>query len=439
MYRRLARNGLLSCVCIFIVAAGLFFINNSGASADTVDYIVNVAPSLEVTLSSSSVVLDLNPNTKTSDSKDLDIKVSTNNLTGYKLTMSSTGDATDLVRDNTADGKNAVIPTLSAAAGSTAASLTDNTWGYKKDSGNFIPYVSGITLLESPEATNENTSTLSFASKINYSQAAGSYEIGLDFVAVANPVYPFMQNIDPSLCVTSSPTTVLDGRDLQEYLIQRLADGNCWMLDNLRLDLTSTKVQNNLTSQTTNASDELLGYLKNGGGTSPYPASGVSSDWVNSDHLPFIYTEFKDTIANRTYGVGSGKIGVIYNFCAASAGQYCVAGAGATGDITADVCPVGWRIPPSPASTNGSYMYLYNKYGNTTTFRNALSLNYAGVYTGDPAPYVARAMGTFYTTTYLIGNYGSKYTFRPFYIDDTYTMNNDMYREYGYLIRCILN
>ena len=125
-------------------------------------------------------------------------------MTGYQLTMSSTNDATDLVRDNTVDGKNAVIPTLSAEAGTTASSLTDNTWGYKKDSGNFIPYVSNTKLLENKYATNKDETTLSFASKINYDQAAGSYELGLNFTGTTNPLIFYMQDFTTEMCRNGS-------------------------------------------------------------------------------------------------------------------------------------------------------------------------------------------------------------------------------------------
>jgi len=229
---KVVRN-LICCVCLLFAFSILVF-SGSSANADTVDYIVNVAPSLNITLSSNNVVLDLNPNTKTSDSKDLNIKVSTNNMTGYQLTMSSTGDATDLVRDNTVDGKNAVIPTLSNEAGATAASLSDNTWGYKKDSGNFIPYVSGTKLLENKYATNLDETTLSFGSKINYNQAAGSYELGIVLTGVTNPMAMYMQDFNPAFC-TSNPQTVVDVRDNKEYTIARLKDGRCWMVSDLNL------------------------------------------------------------------------------------------------------------------------------------------------------------------------------------------------------------
>ena len=197
---RIKAGGILA-VAALIAAVGVAYTNQ--AHADNVDYTVNVADSLNVTVSSNNVVLDLNPNTKTSDSQDITVTVGTNNITGYKLNMSSTGDITSLSRDSSGDGVTASIPTLSSAAGTTASSLSDNTWGYRlNNTGNFIPYVSGALIMEKNVATNADTATLSFASKINYNQAAGAYAINLIFTGTVNPlcdttITGYMQTFDP--------------------------------------------------------------------------------------------------------------------------------------------------------------------------------------------------------------------------------------------------
>ncbi|MBR3269683.1 hypothetical protein IKG07_00270 [Candidatus Saccharibacteria bacterium] len=328
MLTRLVRN-LFLCVCIVFACSFLLLGSLSNASAADVDYIVNVAPSLNITLSSNNVVLNLNPNTKTSDSKDLNIKVSTNNMTGYQLTMSSSNDATDLVRDNTADGKNATIPTLSAEAGATASSLTDNTWGYKKDSGNFIPYVSGVKLLENNVATNEDTTTLSFASKINYSQAAGTYTIGLNLAATTNPTIPHIQNITPEICQREASTadyTVMDLRDSQEYTV-RWINGTCWMTQNLRF---------------IGKADDPAGTM-----TLNSETSNVESSYTTTNPLSISYTDLSTggsslTAAKMHYD-GSGTKGALYNYALASA--MTITGTSNSVDAAYDICPAGWRLP----------------------------------------------------------------------------------------------
>ena len=156
-----------------------------------------------------------------------------------------------------------------------------------------------------------------------------------------------MQNLADALCVTNTPTTVKDTRDDHTYMVQRLADGNCWMLDNLALDIADSDVQGKMTSSTTNASDAQLGYLKNGGVSYPNTYFAVSKAWNNSNYYdrPLINTDYINTVPAPTYGTASNKVGVYYNYCAASAGTYCYSSSSSSGNATADVCPAGWRLP----------------------------------------------------------------------------------------------
>ncbi|MBR3269951.1 hypothetical protein IKG07_01745 [Candidatus Saccharibacteria bacterium] len=420
MLTRLVRNNFVKTV-LFSVPLALLM--GGGCSyADSVDYIVNVAPSLNITLSSNNVILDLNPNTKTSDSKDLNIKVSTNNMTGYQLTMSSTGDATDLVRDNTVDGKNAVIPTLSAEAGSTAASLTDNTWGYKKDSGNFIPYVSGTKLLENKYATNLDETTLSFGSKINYNQAAGSYELGLVLTGVTNPMMYYMQNMNPSYC-TTDPIQVLDIRDMQEYTIQRLGDGNCWLLDNLRLG--AVELTEPLSTANTNMSPSVAFALPE------------STTFGHSFTEPQLNADFANTTVT-SYGAGSGKNGVYYNYCAATAGTYCTTTS--SGNAQYDICPAGWRMPTGGAS--GEYQALANIYtGTTASNPNSLQYNlstaFGGTWDGDTkAPSERNTRVDFFSST-RYSNTNNAY--RLYVTPTSVTPQHQGRRDNGFMMRCVLN
>ncbi|MBR3157066.1 hypothetical protein IKF20_01355 [Candidatus Saccharibacteria bacterium] len=189
-----------------------------------------------------------------------------------------------------------------------------------------------------------------------------------------------MQTMSESDCITSQPTSVVDIRDNETYLVQRLADGNCWLLDNLRLDPTAVSLAD--LQDNTNASNQTLTYFKNGGGSSPYPATGVNTTWASSSDdkydEPKVVTTYKDT-TTTSYGAGSGKIGVYYNFCAASAGSYCYPGGSSTGNATEDLCPAGWRMPTG--GNSGEYQALYTAYSSdATNFINALSTPLSGAF-----------------------------------------------------------
>ncbi|MBQ3280711.1 hypothetical protein IJG92_03640 [Candidatus Saccharibacteria bacterium] len=341
---RIKAGGILA-VAALIAAAGIAYTNQ--AHADNVDYTVNVADSLNVTVSSSSVVLDLNPNTKTSDSQDITVTVGTNNITGYKLNMSSTGDITSLTRDSSVDGIAASIPTLSAEAGATASSLSDNTWGYRlNNTGNFVPYVSGVQIMEKNVATNADTATLSFASKINYNQSAGSYAINLIFTGTVNPLCDNtidgdMQTFDPcpDMAIGTSGT-LKDLRDNKVYTVAKLADGQIWMTSNLNL-AGGTK----LYSETSNVP---AGYPESAGvGYYTLPAS--SSSGFSSDTVAYVYNTGNETTTQTSAANNS-----YYSWLAATAGGKDASGTAVTDNgynAAYSICPKGWRLPT--ATTEG--------------------------------------------------------------------------------------
>jgi hypothetical protein len=250
---------------------------------------------------------------------------------------------------------------------------------------------------------------------------------------------PSIQSITASTCTTTAKQ-VYDTRDNSVYTIQRLADGNCWLLDNLRLDLTNATVKTNLTSSTTNASDTTLGYLKNGGGTDSdkYAMIGVTSTWDNSVYRysgPKINTSYATTTGAAGYSAG--KYGVYYNYCAASAGSYCYGNATtgygtSSGDATEDICPKGWRLPTGGDS--GEYQSLYTAYSSDdAAFVNALRSPLPGYFNNGSA-YYRGAYGYFWSST----KYGDSNMYRLFVDTSDVDPRNRANRNLGYSVRCVL-
>ena len=268
----------------------------------------------------------------------------------------------------------------------------------------------------------------------------------------------------PSNCknLAVNPQLVYDPRDNEAYWVAQLCDGNIWMLDNLRLDLSDSTILNGLSESNTNASNTALNYLKgNATGTTSdqYPTGAlVSSGWTNSYSVPYIKTTYKDDIAPVNYGVGSGKVGVYYNYCTASAGTYCWGnGASDTGspttdpntstsptarDIEGDICPKGWRLPTSGSynttTGGGEYQNLYNKYsgatgGQAVAFRNALSTPLSGFYSGSQSSNLG-TYGLFWSSTWRSTNsmYSLNVSSSNVYPSNSYNRNG------GSSIRCIL-
>ncbi|MBQ6410093.1 hypothetical protein IJI18_02445 [Candidatus Saccharibacteria bacterium] len=225
-------------------------------------------------------------------------------------------DNTDLI--NIADDTK-TIPTLGSGT-FTDATFTADRWGYKKNrlADDYSAFPASSTLLQSSTRVNADTANMRFATKVDYLQASGTYKTTINFQLVDNPPIE-MQNLDSSLCTTTQ-TRVLDNRDGQYYGIRRLADGNCWMVQNLNFKGSSTDATGTMTLNT--------------------ETSNVQRDTI------LTYTDLTDgdsyDIA-RIHASGSDVKGVWYNYAAASAGT--ITGSSNTIDASSDVCPRGWRMP----------------------------------------------------------------------------------------------
>jgi len=241
------------------------------------------------------------------------------------------------------------------------------------------------------------------------------------------------QSFDSDSCPTT-PTVVTDFRDGEEYTIQKLADGNCWMLDNLRLDLTDTNVKNNLASDTTNASDTTLIYLKNGGGTSSdqFAESGVV-EWSGAGvyTYPQISTSQKTSMAS--YGDGENKVGIYYNYCAATAGSYCYDNLSGHGNATEDICPAGWRMPTS--GDDGEYNTLFEAYeSDPGSFSSALRTSPSGFTSDSGSVAYPNGIAGFWASTF---DDVHQMKFANSSVSPSVTTNAASIRNYGWSIRCI--
>ena len=370
---------------------------SSSAYAESINYSIEVAPVLNLTIPTSTINLSLNPNTKDFDSQDLSITVGTNNTWGYQLSMSST--TTSLV--NTEDDTVTIetLPTL--AGGYTTDTFEDNKWGYKKDGGNYFPY-ENTTLLESDTAAANDTTTLNFAAKVNYNQPAGNYTMSLSFNAVAKVAPPTMQNLDGSLC-TITPTTAIDTRDGNLYTITRLPDGNCWMTKNLDLPggTTLTPANSNVTANYTLPESSTTGFSDNS--------------------TAYVYNSHSSTCADNSPCYS------YYSYSAATAGT----GASlATGEATSDICPKGWRLP-----TQAEYQTLVSAYDTGALLATTPFLGvYGGYYHG--SSFSNGGTHGFYWSSTV---YDISLAYRLGYNTDGAASMLNVNKKYGFSVRCILN
>ncbi len=228
---------------------------------------------------------------------------------------------------------------------------------------------------------------------------------------------PNIQNLTSSNC-TSTPSNAKDTRDGHVYTIQRLADGNCWMMENL--DLGRTTLTTDLTSSNTNISTTIPAATFNSWKKTSGSQTNSDGEFFNVDGI--------DSTSETAYGT-------LYNYYAATAGT--ISGNSNTNNSTYDICPSGWRLPTG-GSYNGEFQNLYAEYNSLALMRAPVSQNGAAF----------ALAGSFRTTPGNQGNWGSYWSSTTqtetsrYYLfingTDVYPDRYN-YRYDGYAIRCILN
>ena len=396
-----ARQSFKAATCFFVVFGLLILsisiLSNKASAAQDVDLSVTLEPSLQVTIPSSSVVLNLAPENGNSvfASNDLTVTVATNNPTGYSLSVSS--DSTNLTNTTAdAEGTYATIPTLDTLAGGyDESTFTVNRWGYKLTGNNYFPFETNIALNSNTDPTNGDTTTMTFGAKVDMTQDAGLYELALNFVAVSNVVpAPAMQNFTLDQCqalASDANVTVTDSRDGSDYTV-RYINGNCWMTENLRLSGGRT-----LTSADSNVASSWS-----------FPNNSLSSSGTNY---------IGNTYTTAGYAIDS-TYGGYYNYCAASAGTVC---SESMQDATYDICPKGWRLP-----TN-------SEQSGITSYSSAFSPVYSGYYSSGSL-HDTGFVGYWWSST---ANRSSNYQYNLYYLSGSLGTAGGYIKYYGSSVRCI--
>ena len=146
-------------------------------------------------------------------------------------------------------------------------------------------------------------------------------------------------------------TALTDTRDNRTYTVARLADGNCYMNENLRLG--ASEISTDLTSGNTNVSTTVTAATFNGWRTTGVTATATAG---------FVYTGFSNYEKNT----------INYNYCAATAGTICVDST--TESATYDICPAGWRLSTG-GYMSGDIAGLYNLGYNTSALARKSVVN----------------------------------------------------------------
>ena len=258
-----------------------------------------------------------------------------------------------------------------------------------------------------------------------------------------------MQNVTQAQCQTL-PTftgtntdairTLKDTRaDQQSYHVAKLADGNCWMLNNLRLG--SKTATTTLTPTDSNVGANFtLPQLNDGTRT-----RDTSANPGNDYDTPYAY--YSPT-GDSTGLDAPNNYGYYYNFAAATAGKNRTNLT--TGEAPYDICPKGWRLPTGSAT--GEFAMLNAKMNNPDATTPSSSTGTGYYQNGQPTGLFKGAFSGFWSSSFLYqGTSGylwsrSAYpssassafgaSFNASYVNPGTGGSN---RYYGFGVRCLLN
>ena len=301
------------------------------------------------------------------DSKELTVNISTNAIKGYELYFSSEDEQTNM-KHTTPSITQSISSTFTGSL--TSTNMQNNTWGYSLNNTDFksIPKKTEqvkLKDLNTYPTPAERTQSIYFGVKADTTLPSGTYEKNVVFTAIAhaNPPKPqktlyrisTMQQMTSEICAATTtpnktataldtdgshagdpnyvPTkTLVDTRDNNTYTVSKLADGKCWMTQNLRIaGKTITPADSDVTANYTIPDSSISGF-----DSGAYEASNA---YLDSD-------------------------GGLYKWYTATAGT----GAYSSGNTTVSICPKGWRLPTG--GNSGEFQTLYNNYPSSSALRS---------------------------------------------------------------------
>lgn len=236
-----------------------------------------------------------------------------------------------------------------------------------------------------------------------------------------------MQDVTADAC-TATPKAVIDSRDNQRYTIQRLNDGECWMIENLRLGYNENNAASSsyITTLTLNPASSDVNQTRTIR-VYDFKEYGDSYEQCHVDGNPAAGLSGlgMENPCMRSYSSESPTpaTGVWYNYAAASAGT--ITGDSNTDIATESICPGGWTLP------------------NSTQI-----INLASALGGDPSSFGPIAGGAYYNgILYSYGDFGSWWSTAPASAEWRETLDyegGDLWgdgqgsRAFGFFVRCVL-
>ena len=379
---------LLGGLMLFPTGSGAVQAEEAGTQAT-----LKVQPILSVALDA-AVQLEVTPTEEGSFSaSSAKLEVSTNNETGYSLYLATANGESTLKSLNPA-----TTAEVQAVAGEVMATgFGANTWGYNlgQAATEETIYQAVPTATGEPQVTTTGPTagdgavaadvySLNFGAKVDADLPSGTYGNEVVVSVVTNPEYvPIfdgirtMQEMTSDICTNAEvndTARLTDARDGKVYWVAKLADGNCWMTQNLDFDASGVT----LSPETSNVEREA---------TASVDASIDYGEYVYSDPTsPMSCSD--EAIASLAECVGKGFVDVSDMMAAdglwhGNANNVVSGGVydahylvGNLFDLSDNsnifdkgwMCPKGWELPSANPNDNSSERTFYGlliKYGLT--------------------------------------------------------------------------
>lgn len=181
-----------------------------------------------------------------------EIKIQTVGVRSYQILLQAVDGENHL---RSSDRRNSA--TLAPVTAEDITQSDPNTWGYalseasETDTPNAVQALpTTLTSVETVENPTDEAQTFDFAlkAKADTSLPSGEYTGGILISVVAQPDIvtlsrvTYMQDVTKEVCTASAEhetARLIDIRDNNRYWVTKMKDGNCWMSQNLALDITT--------------------------------------------------------------------------------------------------------------------------------------------------------------------------------------------------------
>ncbi len=422
-----------------MVSSSTNALDNTTRSANTT-VTVDAAATLAVSLDP-KVEMEISPDSAgTFSYGTAKLGVMTNNPTGYSIYMQTADGKSTLNNDKVTGGQ--VINSITA--NTVGSSFTGNTWGYTLDTNTVteastykpVPTSSDTAIKSTAASTNTDNYNLGFGAHIDNTLASGAYYNDVLVSVVANPKVisslsdlSFMQDMNSEICANTAEgytKQLIDTRDNKSYWVAKLKDGNCWMTQNLALDITTeglkasdtdiardwTATQSADPSVTTFSPPKATLSIGQSGGTASYGEAPFANSWKGA------------------YLVGNhDSVGNYYTWYAAVAGT---GNDSSASSHAGTICPKSWTIPDS-LTDYGSLSDIYDMYGaHGMVLTNKAPLYYvSGGLVSPDGDEPGNGVGYYWTTSTSSGSYSFAY------VVGSSSGSDGSQRENGASVRCV--